>query len=239
VKAFDRIRERWARAPLSRERKYTPGTFSFNVAGGRCDVCEGAGVTKVEMYFLADLWIPCDACQGRRYRADVLEVRVHGHSMDELLGRTVEEALRIFSGEPEIQEPLWVLERVGLGYLRLGQPLTTLSGGETQRLKLARELSDRNAPDTLYLLDEPTVGLHRRDVAVLLRVLHELTRRGGTIVAVEHNLDFLASCDWLVELGPDGGAGGGRIVSTGIPAALERDEGSATGLYLRKRTSWA
>jgi len=239
VKAFDRIRERWARAPLARERKYTPGTFSFNVAGGRCDVCEGAGVTKVEMYFLADLWIPCEACQGRRYRADVLEVRVHGHSMDELLGRTIEEALRLFSGEPEIQEPLWVLERVGLGYLRLGQPLTTLSGGETQRLKLARELADRSAPDTLYLLDEPTVGLHRRDVAVLLRVLHELTRRGGTIVAVEHNLDFLASCDWLIELGPDGGAGGGRIVAVGTPASLEREEGSGTGAYLRKRTSWA
>jgi excinuclease ABC subunit A len=239
VKAFDRIRERWARAPLARERKYTPGTFSFNVAGGRCDVCEGAGVTKVEMYFLADLWIPCESCQGRRYRPEVLEVRVHGLSMDELLGLTIEEALRLFSGEPEIQEPLWVLERVGLGYLRLGQPLTTLSGGETQRLKLARELADRSAPDSLYLLDEPTVGLHRRDVAVLLRVLHELTRRGGTIVAVEHNLDFLASCDWLIELGPDGGAGGGRIVAAGTPAALERDEASATGSYLRKRNAWA
>ena len=239
VKAFDRIRERWARAPLARERKYTPGTFSFNVAGGRCDVCEGAGVTKVEMYFLADLWIPCESCQGRRYRAEVLDVRVHGLTMDELLGVTIEEALRHFSGEPEIQEPLWVLERVGLGYLRLGQPLTTLSGGEAQRLKLARELADRSAPDSLYLLDEPTVGLHRRDVAVLLRVLHELTRRGGTIVAVEHNLDFLASCDWLIELGPEGGAGGGRIVAAGTPAAIERDDQSATGLYLRKRTSWA
>ena len=239
VKAFDRIRERWARAPLARERKYTPGTFSFNVAGGRCEVCEGAGVTKVEMYFLADVAIPCEACGGKRYRADVLEVRVHGLSMDELLDRTIEEAIRVFSGEPEIQEPLWVLERVGLGYVRLGQPLATLSGGETQRLKLARELSDRSAPDTLYLLDEPTVGLHRRDVAVLLRVLHELTRRGGTVIAVEHNLDFLASCDWLVELGPDGGTGGGRIVAEGTPAELERAGTSPTGGYLKKRTSWA
>ena len=239
VKAFDRIRERWARAPLARERKYTPGTFSFNVAGGRCDVCEGAGVTKVEMYFLADLSIPCEACGGKRYRPEVLEVRVHGLSMDELLGKTIEEAIRIFGGEPEIQEPLWVLERVGLGYLRLGQPLTTLSGGETQRLKLARELAERSAPDTLYILDEPTVGLHRRDVAVLLRVLHELTRRGGTVIAVEHNLDFLASCDWLVELGPDGGAAGGRLVAAGTPAEVAREKNSATGDYLRKRTTWA
>ncbi|HEU4725597.1 MAG TPA: excinuclease ABC subunit UvrA, partial [Candidatus Eisenbacteria bacterium] len=239
VKAFDRIRERWARAPLARERKYTPGTFSFNVAGGRCDVCEGAGVTKVEMYFLADLSIPCEACGGRRYRPEVLEVRVHGLAMDELLEKTIEEAIRLFGGEPEIQEPLWVLERVGLGYLRLGQPLTTLSGGETQRLKLARELAERSAPDTLYILDEPTVGLHRRDVAVLLRVLHELTRRGGTVIAVEHNLDFLAACDWLLELGPDGGAAGGRIVATGAPAEFERNAASPTGVYLKKRTSWA
>jgi excinuclease ABC subunit A len=169
----------------------------------------------------------------------VLEVRVHGLSMDELLEKTIEEAIRLFAGEPEIQEPLWVLERVGLGYLRLGQPLTTLSGGETQRLKLARELAERSAPDTLYILDEPTVGLHRRDVAVLLRVLHELTRRGGTVIAVEHNLDFLASCDWLVELGPDGGAGGGKIVASGTPSHVERDANSATGAYLRKRTTWA
>ncbi len=239
VKAFDRIRDRWARAPLARERRYTPGMFSFNVAGGRCDVCEGAGVTKVEMYFLADLWVPCEACEGRRYRPEILEVRVHDLSMNELLDRTVEETLRLFAGEPEIQEPLRVLDRVGLGYLRLGQPLTTLSGGETQRLKLARELVERAACETLYVLDEPTVGLHRRDVAVLLRVLHELTRRGGTVVAVEHNLDFLAACDWLVELGPEGGEGGGRIVTAGTPGSLETDPASPTGAYLRKRTSWA
>jgi excinuclease ABC subunit A len=202
-------------------------------------VCEGAGVTKVEMFFLADLWVPCDACNGRRYRPEILEVRVHGHSMDELLDRTIEEALRLFSAEPEIQGPLWILDRVGLGYLRLGQPLTTLSGGESQRLKLARELSDRSAGDTLYLLDEPTVGLHRRDVAVLLRVLHELTRRGGTVVTVEHNLDFLATCDWLVELGPEGGDAGGKVVASGPPSSLERAEGSSTGGYLKKRTSWA
>ncbi len=237
VKAFDKIRERWAKAPLSRERKYTPGMFSFNVAGGRCDVCEGAGVTKVEMFFLADIWVPCDACLGRRYRPDILEVRVHGLSMDELLDRTIEEALHLFSGEPDIQEPLWMLERVGLGYLRLGQPLTTLSGGETQRLKLARELSGRNASDTLYILDEPTVGLHRRDVAVLLRVLHELTRRGGTVITVEHNLDFLAACDWLVELGPGGGNEGGKLVAAAAPGLLMGVDGSPTGAYLKKSTS--
>ncbi|MGE5177161.1 MAG: excinuclease ABC subunit UvrA [Hyphomicrobiales bacterium] len=234
VKAFDKIRERYARAPLARERKYTPGTFSFNVAGGRCETCEGAGVTKVEMYFLADLWVPCDACGGRRYRPEVLDVTVHGFSIDALLDKTVEEAISLFHDETDIVEPLWVLERVGLGYLRLGQPLTTLSGGETQRLKLARELSDRAAPETLYLLDEPTVGLHRKDVRTLLRVLRELTRRGGTVIAVEHNLDFLAACDHLIELGPEGGAGGGRLIAEGSPAALARSDVSATGAYLRK-----
>ncbi|HEX7079356.1 MAG TPA: excinuclease ABC subunit UvrA [Candidatus Eisenbacteria bacterium] len=234
VKAFDRIRERYARAPLARERRYTPGTFSFNVAGGRCESCEGAGVTKVEMYFLADLWVPCDTCGGRRYRPEVLEVTVHGFSIDALLDRTVEETIALFHDESDIVEPLWVLERVGLGYLRLGQPLTTLSGGETQRLKLARELSDRSASETLYLLDEPTVGLHRKDVRTLLHVLRELTRRGGTVISVEHNLDFLAACDHLVELGPGGGDEGGRIVAEGPPAALARSDASATGAYLRK-----
>ena len=170
VKAFDRIRERYARAPLARQRKYTPGTFSFNVAGGRCEACEGAGQTKVEMYFLADLWVPCETCSGRRYRPEVLEVTVHGLTIDALLDRTVEEALAVFQGENEILEPLWVLERVGLGYLKLGQTLSTLSGGETQRLKLARELADRTSAPTLYILDEPTVGLHRKDVLTLLRV---------------------------------------------------------------------
>jgi excinuclease ABC subunit A len=234
VKAFDRIRERYARAPLARQRRYAPGTFSFNVKGGRCEACEGAGVTRIEMFFLADLWVPCESCSGRRYRPEVLEVKVHGLSIDELLDRTVEETLGLFQGETEIQEPLWILERVGLGYLKLGQSLSTLSGGETQRLKLARELSDRNAPTTLYLLDEPTVGLHRRDVATLMRVLKELTRRGATVIAVEHNLDFLAACDYLVELGPDGGEAGGRLVAEGTPGALVREGTSSTAGYLRK-----
>ena len=239
VKAFDRIRERYARAPLARQRRYTPGTFSFNVAGGRCETCEGAGVTRVEMYFLADLWIPCEACSGRRYRQEILDVRVHGHSIDALLERTVEETLALFQGDTEIQEPLWILDRVGLGYLKLGQPLSTLSGGEIQRLKLARELSDRSASTALYILDEPTVGLHRRDTRTLLAVLRELTRRGATIVAVEHNLDFLNSCDFLVELGPDGGEAGGYLVATGTPADLARDSGSPTGSYLRKMAACA
>jgi excinuclease ABC subunit A len=239
VKAFDRIRERYARAPLARQRRYTPGTFSFNVAGGRCETCEGAGVTRVEMYFLADLWIPCETCSGRRYRNEILDVRVHGHSIDELLDRTVEETLAIFQGETEIQEPLWILDRVGLGYLKLGQPLSTLSGGEVQRLKLARELSDRSAATALYILDEPTVGLHRKDTRTLLSVLRELTRRGATIIAVEHNLDFLNACDFLLELGPDGGDGGGYVVASGTPAELARDSGSPTGSYLRKMAACA
>ena len=234
VKAFDRIRERFARAPLARQRRYTPGTFSFNVHGGRCETCEGAGQTRIEMVFLADLWIPCDACEGRRYRPEVLQVTVHGLSIDRVLDLTVDEAISLFQGEPEIQEPLWVLERVGLGYLRLGQSLATLSGGETQRLKLARELSQRSADSTLYILDEPTVGLHRKDIAVLLHVIRELTRRGGTVVAVEHNLDFLRACDYLVELGPEGGPDGGYLVAEGTPTELARTAASPTGGYLRK-----
>jgi len=234
VKAFDRIRERYARTPLARERGYTPGTFSFNVKGGRCERCEGAGVNRVEMYFLADLWVPCEACGGRRYGPEVLEVKVHGLTLDALLDKTVEETLALFQGETEIQEPLWVLERVGLGYLRLGQPLSTLSGGEIQRLKLARELSDRTTASTLFLLDEPTVGLHRRDVLVLLRVLRELKRRGSTVVLVEHNLDLLAACDYLIELGPEGGAEGGHRIAEGTPEDLARNEASLTGRYLKR-----
>ncbi len=234
VKAFDRIRERYARTPLARQRGYTPGTFSFNVKGGRCERCEGAGVEKVEMYFLADLWIPCEACGGRRYQASVLDVSVHGLSLDKLLEKTVEETLALFQGETEIQEPLWVLERVGLGYLRLGQPLSTLSGGEIQRLKLARELSDRTSATTLFLLDEPTVGLHRKDVLVLLRVLRELKRRGSTVVLVEHNLDLLSACDYLIELGPEGGEAGGYLIAEGPPEEVARKEGSLTGRYLKK-----
>jgi excinuclease ABC subunit A len=189
---------------------------------------------RVEMYFLADLWVPCEACEGRRFRPEVLDVKVHGLSIDELLDKTVEEAIALFRDDTDVAAPLWVLERVGLGYLRLGQPFSTLSGGETQRVKLARELSDRSAGETLYLFDEPTVGLHRKDVQTLLRVLRELTRRGGTVIAVEHNLDFLAACDWLVELGPGAGDEGGRIVAEGPPAALVREAASATGPYLRK-----
>ncbi len=234
VKAFDRIRERYARAPLARQRKYAPGTFSFNVAGGRCEACEGAGQTKVEMYFLADLWVPCETCSGRRYRPEVLDVKVHGLAIDALLDRTVEETLALFQGENDILEPLWVLERVGLGYLRLGQTLSTLSGGETQRLKLARELAERGSSATLYILDEPTVGLHRKDVITLLRVLNELTRRGGTVIAVEHNLDFLAACDYLVELGPEGGDAGGFLVAEGTPRELGRSGSSPTGDYLKR-----
>ncbi|HYQ96187.1 MAG TPA: excinuclease ABC subunit UvrA, partial [Candidatus Eisenbacteria bacterium] len=234
VKAFDRIRERYARTPLARQRGYAPGTFSFNVKGGRCERCEGAGVEKVEMYFLADLWIPCEGCGGRRYRTEVLDVLVHGLSLDKLLEKTVEETLGLFQGETEIQEPLWVLERVGLGYLRLGQPLSTLSGGEIQRLKLARELSDRSPSATLFLLDEPTVGLHRKDVLVLLRVLRELKRRGSTVVLVEHNLDLLAACDYVIELGPDGGEAGGYLIAEGPPEELARNEASLTGRYLKK-----
>ena len=231
---FDLVRDLYTQLPESKLRGHKPGRFSFNVKGGRCERCEGAGVDRVEMYFLADLWVPCESCNGRRYQASVLEVKVHGLSLDQLLGKTVEETLALFQGETEIQEPLWVLERVGLGYLRLGQPLSTLSGGEIQRLKLARELSERGSAATLFLLDEPTVGLHRRDVLVLLRVLRELKRRGATIVLVEHNLDLLSACDYLIELGPEGGDAGGYIIAEGSPDELARNENSLTGRYLRK-----
>jgi excinuclease ABC subunit A len=191
------------------------------------------------MYFLADLSVPCESCGGRRYRPEVLEVKVHGLSMDQLLDRTVEETIALFQGEPDIQEPLWVLERVGLGYLRLGQPLSTLSGGEIQRLKLARELADRTEARTLFILDEPTVGLHRKDVLVLLRVLRELKRRGSTVVLVEHNLDLLSACDYLIELGPEGGEAGGRLMAEGTPEDLARNEGSLTGRYLKRMAACA
>jgi excinuclease ABC subunit A len=191
------------------------------------------------MYFLADLSVPCEACGGRRYHPEVLEVAVGGVTLDRLLEKTVAEALAFFQGDAEVQEPLWVLERVGLGYLRLGQPLSTLSGGETQRLKLARELSERTGAATLFILDEPTVGLHAKDVEVLLRVLRELQRRGSTVVAVEHNLQFLSACDHLVELGPEGGAEGGQLVAEGTPAEIARRKDSPTGRYLRKIAAWA
>ena len=215
--AYAPLREVFARQPAAIARGLKDGAFSFNTAGGRCDHCEGAGWVTVEMYFLADLMVPCEVCGGARFKREVLEVRYRGANIKEALDMTVDEAFEHFASEPKFTRSLHLLRRVGLGYLRLGQPATQLSGGEAQRLKIARELSERGAGPTLYVLDEPTVGLHWADVQRLLEVLDDLTARGDTVVLVEHNLDVIAASDWVVDLGPDGGDGGGRLVAEGTP----------------------
>jgi excinuclease ABC subunit A len=231
--AYAALREVYARQPAALARGLKDGAFSFNTAGGRCEACEGAGWVTVEMYFLADLTVPCDACGGARFRPEVLEVRHRGLDVRQALELTVDQAFEHFASEPRFTRPLHILRRVGLGYLRLGQPANTLSGGEAQRLKVARELSERGAGPTLYLLDEPTVGLHHADVQRLLEVLDDLTARGDTVVLVEHNLDVVRNCDWVVDLGPEGGARGGHVVVQGPPEAVAACEGSWTGRFLR------
>jgi excinuclease ABC subunit A len=233
IKAFDGIREIYAAQPLSAERGYRAGTFSFNVPGGRCDTCEGDGTVRVEMYFLADLFVPCDQCGGDRYKKEVLDVRVGGLNIHQALDLTVEEAIRYFQSYPGVVSKLSVLSSVGLGYLRLGQPATTLSGGESQRLKVARELADAARAPTLYVLDEPTVGLAASDVQVLLDVLSDLVNRGHTVVLVEHHLDVVRNADWVIDLGPDGGEAGGRLVAQGTPEEIAATVASHTGRFLR------
>jgi excinuclease ABC subunit A len=246
IKAFAAIRDVFAAQPLAAERGYRAGTFSFNVEGGRCEACRGEGAVKVEMYFLADLFVPCEECGGTRFRREVLEVRFRGRNIHEALSLTVEEARQAFGGHPPVVDRLEILSRVGLGYLRLGQPATTLSGGESQRLKIARELSERAGASTLYLLDEPTVGLHASDVQVLLDVLSDLVERGGTVILVEHHLDVIRNADWVVDLGPGGGKEGGDLVAEGTPETIAATKESVTGRYLaadglerrkRKRTT--
>jgi excinuclease ABC subunit A len=234
VKAFDPIRKLYAGTPLARQRRYTPGTFSFNVRGGRCEACEGEGVTKVEMYFLADLFLTCDACGGSRYRKEILDVRLRGKDIREALDMTVDEALDFFADAPEAQERLHVLARVGLGYLRLGQPSNTLSGGEAQRIKIARELGPGRETGVLYILDEPTVGLHFSEVDLLLGILRALVRGGNSVIVIEHNLELVGRADWVVDLGPEGGDGGGRLVAEGEPRRIARHQGSHTGRFLRE-----
>jgi excinuclease ABC subunit A len=233
IKAFDLVRDLYAAQPAAAARGYKPGTFSFNVPGGRCETCEGDGTVRVEMYFLADLFVPCDACGGARYRPEVLEVRYRGVNIREALDLTVDEARRHFRDHPALTARLAVLARVGLGYLRLGQPAPTLSGGESQRLKVARELAETAAGPTLYVLDEPTVGLHVADVQVLLDVLSGLVERGHTVVLVEHHLDVVRNSDWVVDLGPEGGEAGGYLVAEGPPEAIAAAAGSHTGRFLR------
>ncbi len=230
---FTPIRELFAEVPAARERGYGPGRFSFNVAGGRCEACQGDGVLKVEMHFLPDVYVPCDTCHGARYNRETLEILYKGRNITQVLEMTVEDAHGYFSAVPNIARKLQTLLDVGLGYIRLGQSATTLSGGEAQRVKLALELSKRDTGRTLYILDEPTTGLHFADIDLLLRVLHQLRDAGNTIVVIEHNLDVIKTADWIIDMGPEGGAGGGTVVATGTPEDVAANPASHTGHYLR------
>ncbi|MBL8386125.1 MAG: excinuclease ABC subunit UvrA [Burkholderiales bacterium] len=229
---FTPIRELFAQAPTARERGYEPGRFSFNVKGGRCEACQGDGVIKVEMHFLPDVYVPCDVCHGKRYNRETLEVQYKGRNITEVLDMTVEDAHEFFKAVPVVARKLHTLLDVGLGYIRLGQSATTLSGGEAQRVKLSLELSKRDTGRTLYILDEPTTGLHFQDIDLLLRVLHKLRDGGNTVVIIEHNLDVIKTADWIVDLGPEGGDGGGRIIAAGAPEDVAKVKGSHTGQYL-------
>jgi len=230
---FTPIRELFAEVPTARERGYGPGRFSFNVAGGRCEACQGDGVLKVEMHFLPDVYVPCDVCHGKRYNRETLEVLYKGKNITDVLNLTVEDAHAYFSAVPNIARKLQTLLDVGLGYIRLGQSATTLSGGEAQRVKLALELSKRDTGRTLYILDEPTTGLHFADIDLLLKVLHQLRDAGNTIVVIEHNLDVIKTADWIIDMGPEGGAGGGEVVAVGTPEAVATNPASYTGTYLK------
>ena len=234
VKAFDEIRELFAQQPLAKQRKYTAATFSFNLAGGRCEGCEGAGYVQVEMVFLADVFVPCEVCGGTRYKREVLDVRIHGYSIHDVLQWTVDEAIARFRHQPKLGTALWHLQQVGLGYLRLGQPATTLSGGEAQRLKIARELAAAGKRDgrKLYILDEPTTGLHLDDVRVLIQVLDRLVDAGNTVVVIEHHLDVIKRADWVIDLGPEAGDAGGQVVVQGTPETVAATPGSHTGRFL-------
>ncbi|MFN3347114.1 MAG: ATP-binding cassette domain-containing protein, partial [Candidatus Bipolaricaulaceae bacterium] len=234
TKAFDPIREVFAATPEARMRGYTPARFSFNLRGGRCEVCQGQGKVKIEMHFLPDVYVPCEACKGTRYNKETLAIRYKGRNIAEVLDMTVEEALAFFSAIPPIRERLQTLYDVGLGYIKLGQPATELSGGEAQRIKLARELSKRQTGRTLYLLDEPTTGLHPEDVRKLLNVLHRLVDAGNTVIVIEHNLDVIKTADWIIDLGPEGGERGGEIVAEGPPERIAEVAHSYTGQFLRQ-----
>ena len=237
---FTPVRELFAGTQEARSRGYKPGRFSFNVKGGRCEACQGDGVTKVEMHFLPDVYVPCDICKGKRYNRETLEVRYKGKNIHGVLDMTVEDALAFFEPVPSIARKLQTLMDVGLSYIRLGQAATTLSGGEAQRVKLSRELSKRDTGKTLYILDEPTTGLHFEDIKQLLEVLHRLRDHGNTMVIIEHNLDVIKTADWVVDLGPEGGSGGGQIIATGTPEEVAKNKGSFTGQFLapmlKKRT---
>ena len=231
---FTPIRELFSATPEARSRGYSPGRFSFNVKGGRCEACAGDGVIKVEMHFLPDIFVHCDICKGKRYNRETLEIRYRGKTIDEVLAMTVEEACAFFSAIPNVHRKLQTLLEVGLSYITLGQNAVTLSGGEAQRVKLAKELSKRDTGNTLYILDEPTTGLHFHDIKQLLTVLHQLRDHGNTVVVIEHNLDVIKTADWIIDLGPEGGDGGGRIVAEGTPEHVAANPDSHTGRFLKR-----
>ncbi|HEX4939727.1 MAG TPA: excinuclease ABC subunit UvrA, partial [Candidatus Kapabacteria bacterium] len=230
---FTPIRDLFAGTQEARSRGYGPGRFSFNVKGGRCEACQGDGVIKVEMHFLPDIYVPCDVCKGKRYNRETLEIKFKGKSIQEVLEMTVEDAHVFFENVPALARKLQTLMDVGLSYIRLGQSATTLSGGEAQRVKLSKELSKRDTGQTLYILDEPTTGLHFHDIQQLLHVLHRLRDKGNTVVIIEHNLDVIKTADWIVDLGPEGGNGGGQIIAEGTPEAVAKNKQSHTGRFLK------
>jgi excinuclease ABC subunit A len=233
LKAFDPIRELFAATKDAKASGFTSSHFSFNVPGGRCETCEGAGVVRVEMQFLADVFVPCDDCEGKRFKPQVLDVHYKGRNIDQVLDLTVREAMTFFGSAPKVLRRLKVLEEIGLGYLRLGQPATTLSGGEAQRVKIASHLSSQGGERMLYVLDEPTTGLHFDDIAKLLGAFRKLLTAGHTLLVIEHNLDVIKTADWVIDLGPEGGGGGGRIVAEGTPEGLAKNKNSVTGKYLK------
>ena len=230
---FSPIRELFAATQESRSRGYLPGRFSFNVKGGRCESCRGDGVIKVEMHFLPDIYVACDVCEGQRYNRETLDIRYKGKTIHDVLQMTMEDAAAFFRNVPRVAGKLDTLMAVGLSYIQLGQSATTLSGGEAQRIKLARELSKRSTGSTLYILDEPTTGLHFHDIAQLLEVLYRLRDQGNTVVVIEHNLEVIKTADWIIDLGPEGGSGGGRVIARGTPEAVAGLDDSHTGRALR------
>jgi len=229
---FDEIRKLFAELPESKVRGYKPGRFSFNVHGGRCEACQGQGELRIEMQFLPDVYVPCDICHGKRFNRETLQVAFKGYNIADVLGMTVDHALEVFSAFPRMMSKLQLLEEVGLGYIRIGQSAPTLSGGEAQRVKLAKELSKRSTGRTLYVLDEPSVGLHAADVHKLIEVLQRLVNAGNSVLIIEHNVDIIKTADWIIDLGPEGGDGGGTLVAEGTPEDLCTAPGSYTGQFL-------
>ena len=231
---FSLIRDIYTQTSEARLHGYKAGRFSFNVKGGRCEACQGEGLMKIEMQFLSDVYVTCEVCHGFRYNTETLEVLYHGKNIAQVLDMTVESAVHFFENHPMLSDKLRVIEEVGLGYIHLGQPATTLSGGEAQRVKLSAELHRRSTGKTVYILDEPTTGLHFADLEKLLLVLHKLSELGNTVIVIEHNLDIIKNADWIIDLGPEGGDEGGRIVAAGTPKDLARHATSYTGQFLRK-----